>query len=200
MSNQAHCPLEFFDAIYCITLNPTSHRAQIARGQFNELGLCVEFIIGESTQPYQHGCCKAHIKCIELAKKKKCKNVLIFEDDVAFINYNAEILKESLESLPSSWELFFLGGLLRVSAPVEKISQNLIKAKVSENHAYAVNSSVFDEILSWKLNPDEQLVKRYKIFRECYSLFPLLTFQLDPQKAFRTMNALHSNFRLQYLT
>ena len=196
--NIEECPLEFFDAIYCITLNPASPRAQIAEAQFRSLGLCVEFITGERTDPYQKGCAEAHLKCIELAKRKNCQNVLIFEDDVAFINYDSKILEECIKSLPSSWEFFFLGGRLWENRPMKKITDGLLKAKVDENHAYAINRTVFDEILSWNLQPEDHITKLYEQFSECYTVFPLMTLQVDRTKPHRSTYALHSNLRIQY--
>ena len=196
--NSEECPLEFFDAIYCITLNPAGPRSQIAQGQFRELGLCVEFITGERTQPYQKGCAEAHLKCIELAKRKNCKNVLIFEDDVAFINYDRKTLEGCIKSLPNSWELFFLGGRLWENTPMQKITENLITGRVNENHAYAVNGASFDEILSWTPKPTDHITKLYKQLGECYTVFPLMTVQVDQAKPQRASRALHSNLRIQY--
>ena len=192
-------PLEFFDAIYCITLNPQSDRATIARRQFEDLGLCAEFITGERTIPYQKGCNAAHRQCVSLAKRKNCKNVLIFEDDVAFVNYNEKIIKDSLLNLPQDWEMFYLGGTITPPASVHKVTPNLLKLRVHEGHAYGVNSLIFDEILSWHDKNEDHITNLYEVFKECYCIHPLMTLQVDRLKPINSMRALDTNLRAQYL-
>jgi GR25 family glycosyltransferase involved in LPS biosynthesis len=202
--NKPTSVFDFFDGAFCVTVDTQSRRARLANAQFKDIGLQpqgrdVEFITSKKTTPYQSGCTQGHKKCIKLAKERNYKNVLIFEDDVAFINYNAPILRDALQLLPDTWQLFFLGGRIKPQPKHRFVSEHLLKTRVLETHAYAVNSSIFDEILSWDIAPTHHLPQYYATLTECFTIFPLMTLQVDPKQSRRCASALLSNLRTKYM-
>tara|TARA_R110000822_G_scaffold83598_1_gene196835 strand:- start:37 stop:657 length:621 start_codon:yes stop_codon:yes gene_type:complete len=200
---------DFFDSIFCITTDASSPRARLAEAQFIELGIKAEFVQGEVTTPHYHGCIRAHWKCIELAKERGSKNVFIFEDDIFFINYNAATLGSALDSLPPSWEVFFLGGHLGQLPRGQqyKFSEHLIKIPTLECHAYALNLAAFKNL---SFNHDVEppftnnifgtLPKGYGQFSQIYTINPIMSVQLDPKQQRRLFVTLQTYARNKYLS
>jgi len=97
------------------------------------------------------GCFLSHGRCVELAKNRGYNNVLIFEDDVKFININMlndAILKSTrdLVDLDPKWDLFYIGGDLCGKSRL--VTDNLIKVnKMWCCQGYAVNHTCYDKIL-----------------------------------------------------
>lgn len=56
------------------------------------------------------GCLLSHIKALEYAQKQGWKCVLIFEDDITFVDGFNDKLKTAMKSLPSRWDMLWIGG------------------------------------------------------------------------------------------
>lgn len=159
---------DFFDRIYCINLDKRPNRWDLMQTEFRKIGILdkVErFSAIENVNP-EKGCFESHLQCIFSAKKDKLNNVLIFEDDVAFLKcYDERKFDNSIKTLKKQekWEFFYLGGLERRIKP-RKTYNNLkniwdgeynseydylMKCKsVGWAQSYAVNSNIFDRIYS----------------------------------------------------
>ena len=200
---------DFFDSIFCITTDALGPRARQAKAQFAELGINVEFVQGEVTDPHYYGCIRAHWKCIELAKERGSENVFIFEDDIFFINYNVNTLTSALNCLPSNWEVFFLGGDLGQLPRTKsyKFSKHLIRVPTLECHAYALNLEAFKNL---RFDYDAEpiltnnvfgtLPKGYGQFSQIYTINPIMSVQLDPKQQRRLFVTLQTYARNKYLS
>lgn len=159
---------DYFDKIYCINLKRRPEKWESAIGEFNKLNIFdrVERFDAIENKDGKRGCFESHMNVIKIAKEQNLKNVLIFEDDFAVLpRYNDKKFTKSIEFLKKQhWEFFYMGGLERRIRPrpvynrlkwkydKEEIDEDfdyIMKAySVGWNQSYAVNSNIFDKILS----------------------------------------------------
>jgi predicted O-methyltransferase YrrM/mannosyltransferase OCH1-like enzyme len=90
------------------------------------------------------GCFEAHIAAIEYAKEKGLKKILILEDDAFIQNINILNSLSNIDILPQYWDMLYLGGILTNS---QFIKDKWVRGTIWCNHAYIVNSSIYDAIL-----------------------------------------------------
>lgn len=111
--------------------------------------------------------------------QEKIKNVLVFEDDVKFLN--APLLNECLRQLPGDFDIFHLGPNLL--APAEQYSKNLLKLSAAyATHAVVYSKEAMKEIL--KHLPGEkgfdQIINNKIIARgKSYCSYPRIATQRD---------------------
>lgn len=88
------------------------------------------------------GCTQSHIKALKLAKKMQYSNVLILEDDAVWFNINKGYpIFEMLAKKP--YDVIMLGGTM------PNFNRDTFAIKFSYGaHAYLVNSSYYDTIIS----------------------------------------------------
>ena len=115
---------------------------------------------------------------IRLAYEQKLKNVLIFEDDVAFLKkYDENKLSNALSYLDTqSWDFFYLGGLERRIKPrvkynrlnakwkgeFESTNNYIMECKSVGWNSFAVNSCIFEQIVNdYENNIWDKLVEKY---------------------------------------
>ena len=68
--------------------------------------------------------CLHHIECFKKIANSNDDYALIFEDDVILCNNFKKILEGYLSSLPSSWDMLFIGDGCGLHIPKEQIKQN----------------------------------------------------------------------------
>jgi hypothetical protein len=140
----------YFDAIYVINLDSRPDRLTRVMSSFADLGISDRVERFPGIVPTEGsgalGCLMSHVAIIEQAKTKGLKNVLIFEDDVQFLNI--ESIAPAVEQLSTKkWALYYLG--YNSHSPLNKVTPNLLKlAKCYSTHAIAYNSSIFDLIIA----------------------------------------------------
>jgi len=146
-----------FDASFCINLDESIKRWNDVQPEFEKIGVHVErfsaikpdnFIEG-FRWPAEYGCYLSHMAVIQKAFDDGLDNVLVFEDDVMFLEGYEEVLVKALEELPEDWDMFFLG--LRPEEDLEPFSNNLYKAHYFNcAQAYAVNKKTMKGLLDVK--------------------------------------------------
>jgi glycosyl transferase family 25 len=140
----------FFDSIYCINLNKRIDRWLKVKQEFEKIGILdkVKRFNAIERQDGRIGCIKSHIEILKLAKKENLNNVLIFEDDVTFLQENtSDCLSTALSQLPENWTLLYLGANIHNS--LESYSDNLIRIKNGySTHAIAYHKSIFDFMIN----------------------------------------------------
>jgi len=144
-------PFDFFDRIYCISMDENSFRWKMAVKQLKLLGIYdrTERIQGVKNGKNITGCFLSHQLCVRKAKGEGVKNIFIFEDDFCMLSGDMKHLLDSLENLKKhDWELFYLGG--KIEEKLEDIEENLCSVKLWFTHAYAINGNAFDKILAFK--------------------------------------------------
>ena len=93
---------EFFDKIYCISLDERSDRLEEAKAQFKAVGLLerVEFVI-INKHPFdcEQGIYESHVLCMKKGLHANAANMVIFEDDICFDRFAPETLRNAYEKV-----------------------------------------------------------------------------------------------------
>ena len=107
------------------------------------------------TTPYvknKMGCSLSHMSIIKLAKQQNFENVLIFEDDIQIDNptlakTQMELCFEELKTI--KWDMMYFGG--QPISDCTRVTNNIAKCfrgAPYTTHAYAVNHTYYDKLLS----------------------------------------------------
>jgi GR25 family glycosyltransferase involved in LPS biosynthesis len=140
---------DFFDKIYCINLDERTDRWEHAQEQFKSINILdkVERFSAIKDTDGRIGIIKSNLKILKISKYKNFKNLLIFEDDIQFINNPIENLTLALEQLKTlNFSLFYLGANTHI--PLKKISDNLYLLKNAyAAHAICYNNIIFNQAI-----------------------------------------------------
>ena len=142
MMNQAN-GWDFFDRIYCISVEERQDRRQAAMDQFNKVGLAdrVEFVIVKRhPRNVEQGMYESHMTCLRKGLEDGAGNIVVFEDDVLFDRFDAGRLNRCTRFLADhpDWRILLLGGLIRSSRKTTDPCVQQVRYQ-SLAHAYAVN-------------------------------------------------------------
>lgn len=173
----------FFDAIYCINLDKRHDRWERVSKSFKNNNIDVIRFPAIEHKDGRIGCIKSHVEILKIAKERNLKNVLIFEDDVVFIN---SVVDNTFEQLPNDWETCYIGANLHTN--LIKYSDNLFTIKQAfSTHAIAYNNTIFDFIIN-KYDNIEKLDNYADIYdvwlsnniqprNKSYIIYPLVAIQ-----------------------
>lgn len=185
----------FFEDIFCINLARRMDRYIQATAEFEKHNLEVKFIEGidGKTLPVRYilskdgmqvsrgdlGCTLSHLKVTKLAKERKLKSYLVFEDDVELDpNFN-ELLLKYLEYIPSDWDMIYFGG--NHNKPLVKINEHISKmTQTFTTHAMIVKDTVYDKMIEmWSKENEKVDVALSELHRDnnCYVFTPHIAFQ-----------------------
>ena len=134
-----------FKLSYCINLDKREDRWKLCKKEFRKIGFYPErFSAIESSIPWL-GCYKSHLAILKKAYGEN-ENVLIFEDDVEFIQ-NKEIIERALDELSSlPWQMFYLGG--NILRPFFQQTPHLaLLTHCQSTHAYGVNKEFLKPLI-----------------------------------------------------
>lgn len=140
-----------FERIVCINLPRRPERWRQACAEFERLGIRdrVERVPALEHAEPAVGCAHSHAAAIDAARADGLRNLLVFEDDVWFLEPDAApaILGSALKDLEAfpDWQLLYLGGRLRQQAI--GVGKHLWRSRLWSSHAYAVNGGAFDVVL-----------------------------------------------------
>ena len=189
--NKIHYINSYFDQIYCINLDRRLDRWVVVKNKFKKLGLDIKRISGvdgnllsdDILKKYinrnkcEVGCMLTHYNIIEDAKKNNYKRILVFEDDILFIEDFHNKFNEKIKNISKDWVLLYLGATQH-SIINEYYKDYYIPHVTDGTFAVAFDSSIYDEIL---LDKDidfpidgklHRLQKKYN--NKCFVLFPNL--------------------------
>ncbi len=173
---------EYFDKIYCISLDERSDRRKEARAQFDAVGLLnsVEFVIVKKHPiDCEQGIFESHLLCMEKGLSAGADNILIFEDDICFDRFGPQILKSSIDFLSSepNWKILFLGCMVKASRKTENKSVLKINFR-SLCHAYVLNASFAHRLVKepWQGTPFDDMLRDLKD-DHFYAVYPSFAFQ-----------------------
>ena len=142
----------FFDKIYCVNLDERIDRWELAKKEFDLMGITnyIRFSAVKNENGAT-GCRDSHIEIIKDAKKNNYKKILIFEDDFTFINTNQTLLNNVLKQLENiNYHLFYLGATLEKNFGIlRKVDENIVNTNFAfATHAYSVNKNIYDFIIN----------------------------------------------------
>lgn len=146
---------KYFPEIYCINLQDRDDRNKHMIDQFLKYNLKVNFY-----RPERHpvsgaiGCRESHLAVLKEAKKRGLPDVLIFEDDIEFLDDIRNV------RLPSEWDMFYLGGNW-VDVLDRSESDNYCRIRSWSTYAYAVNSNFYDTLIEGLSNTDKEVDRYY---------------------------------------
>ncbi|HHD63466.1 MAG TPA: hypothetical protein ENK96_03665, partial [Desulfobulbaceae bacterium] len=147
------CGWDFFDRIYCISLDDRSDRRFQARDQFASINLLdrVEFVL-VTRHPLnrEQGIFESHIQCLKRGLAAGAKTILIFEDDVFFKNFDHNALTRACRCLhKKKWNAFFLGCITSGSRRIKKHALAAVTYRCL-SHGYAVHHDFAKKIIREK--------------------------------------------------
>lgn len=172
---------DFFDAIYCITLDSRPDRMAAAREQFALAGLGerVKFlVVARDEEDPARGIYGSHQRCLSLGLAAGARHILIFEDDVFFRDCNQERLRQACRFLreADTWDVFFLGCLSNGSRPTGQDAVVRVRYRCLA-HAYALNRPFAERIARepWRGVPIDGLLQA--VGGQFFALRPMCAFQ-----------------------
>jgi len=138
-------PFDYFDEIFCINLDNRTDRWQHAQEEFKKADILdrVQRFSAIKETDGRVGVIKSNLAIIKMAKEKKLKNVLVFEDDFEFIVDDPQkALQSSIDQTQGiKWHLFYLGA--NTHEKLIKFKPNLILLK----NAFAVHSMAYSNLI-----------------------------------------------------
>jgi GR25 family glycosyltransferase involved in LPS biosynthesis len=171
----------FFDKIYCISVNERTDRRKTARREFAKVGLLnrVEFVlVAKHPVNPEQGIYESHILCMRKALEAGAETILLFEDDIIFHNFSPKKLQDccaALQPFPD-WNALFLGCM--VSNIEKTFCKKLIKIRYQcLTHGYALTSTYARHLaqIPWQGIPYDGLLKNEN--NHFFAMHPMPAFQ-----------------------
>jgi GR25 family glycosyltransferase involved in LPS biosynthesis len=160
-------PFDFFDEIYCINLDERTDRWVKVQKEFQKVGILdrVERFSAVKKDDGRVGIIKSNLGVVKKAKKNKAKNVLVFEDDVVFLNESLENLKKATTQLIEKeydWELFYLGA--NTHQKLHQVEPNLIRLKNAfAVHAMCYHEKIYDKFIKYASAVGNNIINHVQI-------------------------------------
>jgi GR25 family glycosyltransferase involved in LPS biosynthesis len=172
---------DFFDRVYCISLEHRLDRRERVREEFVRVGLAdrVEFVIAHPhAQDRERGIFESHQRCLRRGIRDGAQRILVFEDDVFFGRQGCGRIPDACAHLAQcpGWEAFFLGCLTRSIRPTSSPALRRITYR-SLAHAYGLNRPFAEQVVrrTWQGIPYDALLQQMQ--NEFYALSPMCAFQ-----------------------
>ena len=172
---------DYFDRIYCISLEKREERRQSAAASFAEVGLTgkVEFVL---VQPHpsniEQGMYESHMTCLRKGLEAGAERIVVFEDDIIFDRFDAEHFQQCIQFLEkkTDWKVLLLGALIRSSRKTD----NPFVQKVGYHslaHAYALKRSYAETLAyqPWRGIVVDMLFRPLE--KDIYAVYPMFAFQ-----------------------
>tara|TARA_Y100000361_G_C11161608_1_gene347754 strand:- start:2351 stop:3004 length:654 start_codon:yes stop_codon:yes gene_type:complete len=131
-----------------INLETRKDRLEHALNEFRKMNISAERFDAIKNTIGAIGCTESHIKCLEIAKERKYKQVFICEDDIEFTN--PELFKENLEKFNNNkkieWDILVIGG--NNAPPYQQIESYCARVFYCRTTTgYIVKESMYDILL-----------------------------------------------------
>jgi len=138
------------DRYVCINLLERTDRLEQAKARFEKVGLGENMTfhrVERHPRGGRYGCYESHRSVIEKAYKDGLNSVLIFEDDVLFVEGWETVVKDAKEFLDSKipFDALFLGS--NIFFVDEKTTPSIWRVKCVEAHAYIVSRAGMEAYL-----------------------------------------------------
>jgi GR25 family glycosyltransferase involved in LPS biosynthesis len=172
---------EYFDKIYCISVDQREDRRDAVRIQFDRVGVLdkVEFVIVKKhPHSFEQGIFESHMRCIKKGIEANANNIVIFEDDVQFERFSRSNLEHCIDFLSKNadWNALFFGCLVSGSKKTENKCVRKVKYRCLA-HAYVLNRR-FAEVLvnkPWQKIAFDSMLSFFK--EGFYAIYPSFAFQ-----------------------
>ena len=183
---------DFFDKIYCISVNERSDRRKTSRREFAGVGVLdrVEFVkVARHPLNAEQGIYESHILCMKKALAAGAETILLFEDDIIFHHFSAANLRQGCAALQSfpDWNVVFLGCM------VNKIQKTSCEALVQIRyqcltHGYGLTSNFARHLVQipWQGTPYDGLLKNES--SHFFAIHPMPAFQSNSPTDNKTLH------------
>lgn len=174
---------DFFDHIYCISLEERQDRRQAAEASFAKVGLTgkVEFVIVKRhPSNVEQGMYESHMACLRRGLQAGAERIVVFEDDVVFDRFDADRFRQCTQFLADhpDWKVLLLGALIRSS---RKTANPFIQEVGYQSlaHAYALNRPYAETVAAqpWQGIVIDTLFR--PLTAHLYAVYPMFAFQND---------------------
>jgi len=173
---------EYFDKVYCISLDTREDRRAEAKAQFEKTGLSgrVEFVLGKKhPSDSEQGIYESHISCIRKGIAADAQTILIFEDDIVFDRFDIDRLREAVGFLSGNpWNALFFGCLV---GKIRKTScQSVVKIRYRcLAHAYVLHRGFAETLVKkeWSGTPFDNYLASFE--DDMFMISPGFAFQND---------------------
>lgn len=171
---------DFFSRIYLISLPERTDRYIASIEEFEKYQIPIEYKKAIKRNNGAEGLLLTTLEILYEAVEKQYERILIFEDDIHFVNDPNITMPKVIEQLPKDWLILYLGCQLTI--PLHGFtSPNLIPVIGGyATHAWAISKKGIELILSSSLDApiDNHIVDHIqKKFNGCYCTYPLLATQ-----------------------
>jgi GR25 family glycosyltransferase involved in LPS biosynthesis len=180
--NQPNC-WEFFDRIYCISLEDREDRRKAAASSFADVGLTgkVEFVL---VKPHpsniEQGMYESHMACLRKGLEAGAKSIVVFEDDIIFDRFDAEHFHQCIKFLQENphWKVLLLGALIHFSRKTKNPFIQKVRYQ-SLAHAYVLNRPYAETLAyqPWRGIVIDTLFR--PLNADIYAVYPMFAFQND---------------------
>jgi GR25 family glycosyltransferase involved in LPS biosynthesis len=181
---------DMFPLIVYINLDSRPDRRKEAEKEFEKLGIDPVRIPGQVYSGTNNkswngiiGCMQSHLIALSIAKEANC-NIMIFEDDVKFINDAEKVIPLALDELSAlDWHMQYFGANLL--KPCYQVTPHLARLTHGQStHAYGVNVKFIDKLLTYiPLNEICPIDLRYANNaipnNSCFITIPMVAVQRD---------------------
>ncbi len=174
---------DFFDRIYCISLEEREDRRQAAAAAFSKVGLTgkVEFVlVKRHPGNVEQGMYESHMTCLRKGLEAGAARIVVFEDDITFDRFDEERFKQCLQFLVEhpDWKVLLLGALIRSS---QSTTNPFIKKVGYQSlaHGYALNRP-YAATLAYQPWQGIVIDTLFRPLRDhIYAVYPMFAFQSD---------------------
>lgn len=173
---------EYFDKIYCISLDERADRREQAKAQFRAVGLAdkVEFVVVKKHPvDCEQGIYESHLLCMEKGIRAHADTIVIFEDDIIFDRFNPDTIEKFIDFLATNTDckIMFLGCMVKKSVKTDNRSVLKIRFR-SLAHAYVLNREFAETIVKipWQKIPFDDMLRDIKN-NQMYAVYPSFAFQ-----------------------
>jgi GR25 family glycosyltransferase involved in LPS biosynthesis len=148
-ASKPHSIWSRFPLILCINLKEREDRLAEVRQEFSKVELeDVTFFRTTRQKSRNKGCIDSHMACLQYAVERQVPYVLVFEDDVLFLeNHRPKMEKVIgfLEKTPD-WKIFHLGGF--IYRKKEYPTPEILRGGILCTQAYIIKTEFAKEILA----------------------------------------------------
>ena len=149
--NLINNPFNYFKEIYVINLDRRQDRWELVQKEFESVGILnrVTRVSAVEHQDGRIGLIKSFLKIFKDVNDRNVENVLIFEDDVHFIQENKplETLEKAITQVGNiEWSLFYLGANTHEKCNIFRPNLILLKNAFAA-HAVAYNHKTYKQII-----------------------------------------------------
>ena len=137
-----------FELAYCVNLKERFDRWSLCQEEFDKIHFFPERFDAIKHETPWMGCYLSHLEILKKARQEN-KNVIIFEDDVEFVNIQDNVIEKALDELYNlDYAMLYLGG--NILKPFYQETDHLARLQHCQStHSYAINKKYLDTIIQF---------------------------------------------------